>query len=66
MDDHPIFLWGEVTAPDPRPEIISPSQPAALAASHQSCSESIDRMKLTTKSASKFPRKEEIKKPQGN
>lgn len=37
VDDHLLLMFGEVTTFDARPEIISPSKPAALTASKQTC-----------------------------
>jgi len=35
MDDHSLFMWGEVPAFDSWPQVVSPSQPATLATSQQ-------------------------------
>ena len=32
MDDELLLLLGEITSPDPRPEIVRPPESAALAA----------------------------------
>jgi len=35
MDDHSLFMWGEVPVFDSWPEVVCPSQPAALVTSQQ-------------------------------
>jgi hypothetical protein len=34
MDDDPFLMRSEVPAPDPRPEVVGPPEPATLAAPH--------------------------------
>jgi hypothetical protein len=37
VDDELLLLLGEVPPLDPRPEVVRPPEPAALAATHQPC-----------------------------
>lgn len=44
-DDEFLFVVGDVTSLDPRPEIVEPPQPAALPAPIQPCTQHLTRRK---------------------